>query len=129
MRDYRQIPTQQWEEIKAIVLHVLSSFYTIRNTHPHLTIIQDAIVDMGEFMLRTLHLTYQMLNNLEQNKHIPKFKNLLYHICEEKLVDCRNEKIINFAELDILIFNKLKEKAGIIFSDNWDFAFRENPDI
>ena len=68
MRDYRQIPTQQWEEIKAIVLHVLSSFYTIRNTHPHLTIIQDAIVDMGEFMLRTLHLTHQMLNNLEQNK-------------------------------------------------------------
>ena len=80
-------------------------------------------------MLRTLHLTYQMLNNLEQNKHIPQFKNLLYHICEEKLVDCRNEKIINFADLDILIFNKLNEKAGIILSDNWDFAFRENPDI
>jgi len=53
----------------------------------------------------------------------------LYHICEELLVESKNEKIINFPELDELIFNKLKDKAGIILSDNWDFAFRENPEI
>lgn len=52
--------------------------------------------------------------------------NFTSEIFENFLRNQNDDKIIDFMEIDKLIFDKMHGIDGIVLSDSWDYAFRES---